>query len=273
LWHSFRFFWGGGDAISGDLGDARFNSIVLEHTWLWLKGIHPSLFNLPMYHPHPNVYAYSDYLFGSAPFYWIARAAGLDVMHSFQAWLIAGMATTFVAFYFFLKKGFALGPYLAMAGAYLYAFSVVRLTHVEHAQLMTSFWIVLSAYGLLKWSRNPHDRAAIGFFGAGATLQLMTSFYFFWYWIWSLTVLLVYFVVQKQRREKLKAWLRSIDLKTLVLVGIVCFIAAAPFLIHYAMAAKEMGIRGWGSISYTLPRLYSWIALPYDHWEWCFLPF
>jgi hypothetical protein len=274
---TFFRFWNGFDAISGDVGDARFNAMVLEHTWLWLKGIHSSLFNTPMFYPHPNVYAYSDYLFGVAPLYWIARFFHVDPYLSYQWWLIACCILNFVAFFILARKFFKFSPVFSSLGAYVFTFSLPRISHFEHGQLAPQFYIVLSAMGALLWWREPQSKKAAGLFVLGASLQFLTSFYYFWFWVWTLAVYAFYVLVKRERREQFKFWFQEATAeagwKYFLGIALAGFLMIAPFLYHYLLVAKEVGMRGWVSVSNSTPRFYSWLNLPHDHWEWSLVPF
>lgn len=272
LYFVFIRFWHGFDAVSGDLGDARFNAYVLEHTWLWAKGVHGSLFNMPMFYPHENVYAYSDFMLGAAPLYWFFRAVGCDMMLSYQWWMVACSALNFTVFHSFLKKVFNLNCFFAALGAYVFAFSLPRITHLEHVQLVGQFFIVMSALGLWMWWKDPQSKKAPWLFCTGAILQFISAFYFFWFWVWTLAIYLAYLVWNRTRRTQLWDWTKSIPRKNLVAPFVINGIIAIPFLYHYALAAKYFGRRDWVSISNSVPRIYSWINLPKDHWEWSWLP-
>ncbi|CAN1501038.1 hypothetical protein MCEZE4_00498 [Burkholderiaceae bacterium] len=52
-------------ATPGDLADPRFNSYLLEHVWLWLRGISPNLWSPNFYYPFTNILGFSDNFFGS----------------------------------------------------------------------------------------------------------------------------------------------------------------------------------------------------------------
>jgi len=52
-------------AIPGDLFDARFNSVILEHLYQWVRGEVPKLWSPAFFYPFENVLAFSDNHFGS----------------------------------------------------------------------------------------------------------------------------------------------------------------------------------------------------------------
>lgn len=273
IYFTFFQFWNGFDAITGDIGDARFNSFVLEHTWLWLKGVHSSLFDMPMFYPHTNTYAYSDFMLGTAPIYWLFRSVGNEILLSYQWWLMVCAALNFFVFHQMAKKYFHQSSVFSSIGAFVFAFSLPRITHLEHAQLVAQFFILLSAMGAMEWWKNPSSKKAPWMFMSGAVLQFISAFYFFWFWVWTLAVMAVYVSWSAERRAKLKSWLREVPLNNLIFPVILNGIIAAPFLYHYALSASEFGRRDWVTISNSVPRLYSWINLPQDHWEWNLLPF
>ena len=272
IYFSFFHFWHGFDAISGDIGDARFNAYVLEHTWLWITGIHASLFDMPMFYPHSNTYAYSDFMLGFAPCYWFFRWIGCEILLSYQWWMIVCCALNFVVFLLFLKTLFKHSIFFASIGAYVFAFSLPRITHFEHVQLVGQFFIVLSAAGALLWWKEPTSKKAPWLFFTGSGLQLISAFYFFWFWVWTLGIYLSFILMNRNRRKQFNLWFKSVPKGPLIIAGGISFLGVAPFLYHYVLMAKEFGRRDWVSISNTVPRIYSWINLPQNHWQWKLLP-
>ncbi len=273
LYFAFHHFWNGFDAISGDLGDARFNALVLEHTWLWITGVHSSLFNTPMFFPHENIYAYSDLLLSVSPVYWCFRLFGIEVMLSYQLWLMSMCVLNFSAFYILAKNFLHFRVFLAALGAYLFSFSLPRISHMEHAQLVPQFFIVISLMGALLWWKTPKAKTGAVLLLGGAVLQFLCAFYFFWFFLWSVVMVLAYVLMNQERRDVFLSWFRQLDWKFLLLLGAILAATVAPFFYHYALVAGEVGRRSWVTISNSVPRLYSWINLPKDHWEWSFVPF
>ena len=53
-------------SIPGDLGDARFNSVVLEHLYQWVSGDASYLWSPNYFYPFKWVLTFSDNHFGSA---------------------------------------------------------------------------------------------------------------------------------------------------------------------------------------------------------------
>ena len=121
-------------AIPGDLVDARFNSVILEHLYLWVLGQEPSLWSPGYFYPFEGVLAFSDNHFGSGGVYILNRWLGLSREQAFQGWLVAGCVLNFWATYYALRKlGFSIVS--AGAGAFVYAFGLPSLAKEGHAQL------------------------------------------------------------------------------------------------------------------------------------------
>jgi len=138
--------------------------------------------------------------------------------------------------------------------------------------LVAQFFIVISAMGALEWYRDPSSRKAPWLFFSGAVLQLISGFYFFWFWVWTLGIYGIYLIIQRDRRSSFQKWIHAVPKTQLFFPIGLNLLLAFPFLYHYGLAAKEFGRRDWVSISNTVPRIYSWINLPNDHWEWMVTP-
>src|SRR5690242_1981686 len=60
-------------AVPGDLGDARFNSVILEHLYQWTSGFAASLWTPSFFYPARGTMAFSDNHFGSGLAYVLSR--------------------------------------------------------------------------------------------------------------------------------------------------------------------------------------------------------
>lgn len=126
--------------IPGDLGDARFNSVVLEHVFQWVTGKEASLWSPRFFFPFPDALAFSDNHFGSAPVYVLLRAIGLDREIGFAAWFLIGNIANFGAAYWSLRRlGFS--RFGSGLGAFVFAFALPALPKEGHAQLVYRFAI------------------------------------------------------------------------------------------------------------------------------------
>ena len=176
---------GWGKMIPGDLGDARFNSVILEHLYQWVTGVAPKLWSPQFFYPFEGVLAFSDNHFGSAWSYILARLLGLTRENAFQVWFGVGTCLNFWVCWVVLKRlGFSV--IAAAAGAFVFAFALPALHTEGHAQLVYRFAVPLA---FESWYRTISKGQLRGFFQTGfwCGIQFLCSIY--------LGIFLVYLLV------------------------------------------------------------------------------
>lgn len=124
--------------IPGDLGDARFNSVVLEHLFLWTRGLTDGLWDPGFFYPFDNTLAYSDNHFGSGAVYILSRYLGMDRITAFQVWFAIGNIVNLMSAYYVLRK-LGYSTLAAGLGAFIFAFALPVLPKEGHAQLVYRF--------------------------------------------------------------------------------------------------------------------------------------
>lgn len=77
-------------AIPGDMGDARFNGLILEHVFRWLCGIDRDLWSPGFFYPFPGALAFSDNHFGTVGIYALLRMTGLTPEGAYIGWFTFG---------------------------------------------------------------------------------------------------------------------------------------------------------------------------------------
>jgi hypothetical protein len=135
--------------IPGDLGDARFNSVILEHVYQWLTGQARDLWSPGFFYPFNKILAFSDSHLGSFWIYTAARLLGAERELSFQAWFLVGFLLNFVSAYWMLRR-MRFDVLGASCGAFVFAFALPVLHQEGHAQLGYRFAIPMAA---LAWWR------------------------------------------------------------------------------------------------------------------------
>ena len=130
-------------AIPGDIFDARFNSVILEHLYQWLTGRAPSLWSPAFFFPFEGVLAFSDNHFGSGGAYVLLRLAGLPRETAYQGWFIAGCVLNFWVGYYVLRR-LKFSVVAAACGAFAFAFGLPALAKEAHAQLVWRFAVPLA---------------------------------------------------------------------------------------------------------------------------------
>jgi hypothetical protein len=145
LMPSFGYF----TMIPGDLGDARFNSVILEHCYQWLTGQVGQLWNPSFFYPFERVLGLSDNHFGSFWSYALLRILGSSREMAYSGWFLVGTVLNFWVCCWSLKRaGFSI--IAAGAGAFTFAFALPMLHQEGHAQLVYRFAVPLA---LLAWYR------------------------------------------------------------------------------------------------------------------------
>jgi hypothetical protein len=154
-------------AVPGDLGDNRYNAMVLEHLHRVVAGYDRGLWNPDFFYPFQGVLAFSDNLLGSAPPYVLARLLGLSREHAFDAWFVVGTLLNFASALYALRR-FGLSSVAASLGACVFAFALPVPTQDNHAQLVYRFAVPLAALAL--WQTFERRRLAelgrVAFFAA-----------------------------------------------------------------------------------------------------------
>jgi hypothetical protein len=262
---------GGLGEIPGDLGDARLVNYLLEHSFLWATGRsdHAELWNLPMFYPRQNIFAYSETLLGAAPFYWFWRTLSIAPETSFQLWMLTMAALDFLAAFLLLRRGLRLGTLAAGAGAFLFAFGGARAIHLQHAQLLPHFFTLLAVYALLAVARSPGGAPSPGGVLAAAlaiVAQLYASFYLGWFLLLGLALLALVALARRPTREDLFR-LARLNGRGLLVAGVVSLLALSPLLVHYSRAAAELpGRHPWDPTFHMVPNLASWVTLGPRSW-------
>ena len=127
------------DRMPGDVGDTRFNMVVLEHLHLWTRG-RVGLFQGLFFWPLDDVILYSDSHLGSAWAYLLPRWIGLGISNSFTVWYFAGVALSVVSAYAVARRWwFSPATSVAVSGVFVLAFPVAM--QANHAQMAHRWYI------------------------------------------------------------------------------------------------------------------------------------
>ena len=152
-----------GKAAPGDLGDGRFNQLILEHGYQSLRGVYdwdsPSQF-----FPQRATLTYSDTHAGTLPIYAFLRVGGLSMEHAWQAWFVVIATLNVLAA---TRLFTALGIARSLRGPLVFAAcaSAVMVWLAGSHMQMLPFFPVLFAWGqLVRWQddRNAWRLAAAG---------------------------------------------------------------------------------------------------------------
>lgn len=135
--------------VPGDLGDARFNGVILEHFYRWLTGRDDSLISPPFFFPMPGVVTFSDNHLGTGWIYATLRWMGADRYLAFDLWYLIAYAANFLASHWVMRRlGFS--PIASAVGAFAFSFAMPVIARHRHAQLAYRFLVPIA---LLCWQR------------------------------------------------------------------------------------------------------------------------
>ncbi|ALQ94222.1 hypothetical protein XFUD_02570 [Xylella fastidiosa] len=251
--------------VPGDLGDARFNGIILEYFYKWVSGGNESLLNPGFFYPMPGALAFSDNHWGTAWIYSIYRILGFDRYVAYDLWYLTGYLLNFASMHFVLRK---LGYSVVAAawGAFFFTFGMPTVAHhVGHAQLTYCFPAPLA---LLCWQRFRQLGAPL-WLGWGA-LAVALQFYVSIYLGYFLSLLLLAWIAAQcwiERTSPLTwfagfgAWVNSNRRDALFLFLLLGLVVASLLVLMYPyiLYSKLYGFsRDSHDISSMLPRIPSY---------------
>lgn len=252
--------------IPGDLGDARFNGVVLEHFYRWLGGHEASLLSPTFFHPMPGSLTFSDNHWGSGWLYAGFRALGADRYQAFDLWYLAGFAANFAVTHLVFRR-MQFSPWASAIGAFAFTFALPAISKHGHAQLTYRFLVPV---GLLLWQRCLQDGRWRWFAALSlvVTLQLYLSIYLGWFLIlllaaWAVAAMLLdrswpraWLADWQQRRRTSCPRERTLSLVLMAAAAVAVALLMYPYL-HYAKL-YHFG-RGLGEVSTLTPRLQSYL--------------
>ncbi len=161
--------------MPGDLGDARFNSVILEHGYQWLTGQVDGLWSPGFFYPFERVLGFSDNHFATLWVYAVARAFGAVREDAFLFWFLVGNTLNFFSCLWVLRR-FGFRAIAASCGAFVFAFSLPVLHQEGHAQLVYRFAIPLAVWA---WWEVLEHRRLLGIFimAFWVAVQFLCSIY------------------------------------------------------------------------------------------------
>ena len=252
-------------AVPGDLGDARFNSIILEHIFQWLRGDSTSLWSPSFFYPYQDALAFSDNHFGSAWIYALARFARLPRELAFDFWFCIGDLLTFFTCSYAARR-FGFSWFAAAVAAFVFTFSLPALAQEGHAQLIYRFAIplaVLECWQMLEMRRLNR----LPQLGIWVALQFFCSIYLGLFLVMFIGAMLVTDFFDRTPRStapaqphpghrlyQLSWWL----IAALLWAGLLCMLAK-----YHAVAREYAFGRGTDEITSMLPRIGSYFIA--DH--------
>ena len=240
------------ELIPGDLGDARFNNYILEHFHQYATGKVDAYWDAPFMYPYKNVIALSDNLLGSAPLYSLFRSIGYNRESAFQFWVLAVFALNYLCCYLALVL-WSKRSALAAGGAFVFAFGIHMIGHLEHAQVFPKFMVPIAFLFCWQWLRSGKARHFL-FTALAVVYQFYCGIYLGFMLCYALLILVIgYLLVNRTiiARVRNPNWsaIRSSAVVLVLSAGLLL-----PLMLPYMEVAGTMGTRTFDEVKATIPR-------------------
>jgi hypothetical protein len=242
--------------VPGDLGDARFNTYILEHFHRYSSGEVDSFWDAPFMFPQRSVIAHSDNLLGTAPLYSAFRRIGANRETAYQLWMMALLALNFWCCFLALRSWS--GRVVAAAcGAYLFAFGIFSFGQFGMGQVYPRF--MLPVVFLLLWKALHTGRMHhLAWMSLGVVYQFYCGIYLGFLTIYGLFFLFVGHSLVAQERPLLMALRRPRHLVAISAMAIMAVVLLLPLMVPYMRLAAEMGTRSFAEVAASIPRPWSY---------------
>ncbi|HQV52453.1 MAG: hypothetical protein IPI00_09775 [Flavobacteriales bacterium] len=274
------------ERIPGDLRDARFNNYILEHYHAYATGRIDDYWDAPFMYPYKNVIAFSDNLLGTAPLYSLFRSIGYNRESAFQFWILTLFALNYLCCFLALWA-WAKRPLLAAGGAFIFAFGIYMIGHMEHAQMFPKFMIPIAFLLCWKWL-NTGRLLHVSLLAIAVVYQFYCGIYLGFmlcYGLFFLVLAYVLFNFKRAWQERGRSWRPYLGFVTIIVGGALLLIPLMqPYLEISAIAeprdfnALISTVPRPASYFFTHPAALSWRSLSehaaysFDDW-WCHFHF
>lgn len=263
-------------AIAHDRGDPLLVTWIL---W-WTSHTIPltsAWWNAPAFYPSAGVLAFSENLLSLAPIAApIVHATGSPILAYNVAFLssyvLSGLGAYFLAFV--LTRCHT----ASFAAAIAFAFAPYRLSHTQHLQLLSSYWMPVAVAALHLFAASPRWRWA-GLFAAAWALQALASGYYLFFLTTFVVLWLIWFVPRRvpprQVVRLLIAWVIAAVLLLPIFYGYYAVHAAYGFkrspveMVNYS--ADVAGVLSASPDSWLWSRLHAAVSSESEQFPGLFL--
>ena len=218
------------DGVPKDLGDPLFstwaiwwNAQVLPFTDAW--------WHAPIFYPAGNAMALADHRVGlgviTTPLIWAGASP-----------LVAYNVAFLGSFFLSAAAGYALALAVtghrpaAFVGGLVFGFHPFRAAHLEHVELLSSYWLAVALLCLHRWVRT-RSRWPLAGLALVLTLQALTSGYYFFYALLLIAGWIAWFALRQS------SWSQLAELAAALAAPV---LAIAPVLWRYRATHAELGL-------------------------------
>lgn len=258
--HAVDYF----SAVPGNIGDARFNSVILEHIFRWVMGHDKSLWSPPFFYPFEGALAFSENHLGSSIPYILLRLIGFGREVAFDGWFLIGNSLNFLAAYIAMRR-LGLTRIGSAAGAFAFTFALPGLIQEGHAQLVYRFGTPLAYAAFWKLITEKQFRY-LWQVALWSTIQFYCSIYLGIFLTYLLVATLASIVILDKRRKFFSDFIKYIhdERKDMIVftsaIVLSCTLAVLWLLYNYYTVSLDYGFkRSLDEIKLMLPRLSSYL--------------
>jgi hypothetical protein len=188
--------------------------------------------NAPAFYPSTGVFAFSENLLGLAPIAWPIIAITKQPVVAYNAafllsFVLSGLGAYFLGFVLTRRHD------AALVSAVAFAFAPYRLSHTQHLQLLSSYWMPVAIASLHLFVESSRPRWA-ALFAVSWLMQALACGYYLFYLTLFAALWLACLAV------------RRVTMRAAVTLGAGWFAAAlvlAPVLLGYRSIQHEYGFR------------------------------
>jgi hypothetical protein len=240
-------------ALPQDLGDPLINCWALawdsDHLLRILggqKGALSLLWHANIFHPEPYTLAYSEHLVGEAVQVLPVYAWTRNVVLCYNLLFLSTFVLSGLGVFLFVREICGReGP--ALLAGLVYGFLPYRVDHFVHLQVLSSQWMPVVLWGLVRYLDRGRGRALIGAAGAWLLQGLSCGYYLLFF----PPFLGLFVLFELHRRERLldgRVW------RHLAACAVAVTVMTAPFMIPYAR------LRATGELRRSLTEVASYSA-------------
>jgi hypothetical protein len=255
--------------MPGDKGDSRFNNYILEHGYNFITGKTTNYWDAPFMYPEKNAIAYSDNLLGTVPLYSLFRIMKCDRETSFQLWFLSLFVLNFICAYWALKK-WSESTLLSSVGAYIFAFSIFILTHINHAQVFPRFMIPLIIYWFWNWINNKNLKSFY-LLTAGIVYQFYCGIYLGFFIVYILLFVFISYLIVYRDKQLFKWIKEGKNLFKHSLTILIAVLLLTPMFIPYMEISRRFGYRNFDEVISYIPTWRSYFSAIPESAVWRFL--
>jgi hypothetical protein len=246
--------------MPGDLGDGRFNNLVLEHVYRSWKGIYP-LWSPGQFYPVQGTLTFSDNHLGTAFIYALFRLVGCDIENAFQAWILVICALNALSFYLLLRE-LNVSPWLCVPCVFFGTSSCALIIQFGHPQILPFFPFILTLFFLLRaWGRRDltYVVPAIIFY----TYQHFCYVYDGYFSTWIILLLVLVWAMLNASSLSWRQALGRPQRRQLTLIALTCalsVVALSWLYYSYYSFSRTGSPRSLSDVVRNFPRWSSWFS-------------